>query len=151
MLTLWLFSFSVQFDQLSVLNFSQIIQASTSQVVVEASCNTHEIRRRGSLLLRWSYDCLWLAQSWEAGLLNCSDYNLRMYKCTSQHSDSSAQLFCQFLSDMLWTFFVQSLKVDRLFFIHWQVGRPLSNISKDILAQSAKTPLRARSEHNSLT
>jgi len=34
---------------------------------------------------------------------------------------------------------------------HWQVKRPLSNISKDILAQSAKTPLRARSEHNSLT
>jgi hypothetical protein len=82
----------------------QIIQASTSQVVVEASCDTHETRRRGSLLLRWSHDCLWLAQSWEAGLLSCSDYNLRTYKCTAQHSDSFAQLLCQFLSDMLWTF-----------------------------------------------
>jgi hypothetical protein len=74
----------------------QIIQASTSQVVVEASCDTHETERRGSLLLRQSHDCLWLAQSWEAGLLSCSDYNLRTYKCTAQHSDSFAQLLCQF-------------------------------------------------------
>jgi len=34
-------------------------------------------------------------------LLNCSDYNLRMYECTAQHSDSFAQLLCQFLSDTL--------------------------------------------------
>jgi len=34
-------------------------------------------------------------------LLNCSDYNLRTYKCTAQHSDSFAQLLCQFSDDML--------------------------------------------------
>jgi hypothetical protein len=93
----------------------QIIQALTSQIVVKTSCNTHKTRRKDSSLLRQSHDCLWLAQSWEAGLLSCSDYNWRMYKCTVQHSDSFAQLSHQFLSDMLWTFFVQSSKVDRLF------------------------------------
>jgi hypothetical protein len=55
----------------------QIVQASTSQVVVETSCDTHETRKRSSSLLRQSHDCLWLAQSWEAGLLSCSDYNWR--------------------------------------------------------------------------
>jgi len=117
MLTLWLLSSFVQFDQLSVLNFLQIIQASTFQIVVKASCDTHETKRRNSSLLRWSHDCLWLAQSWKAGLLSCSDYNWRTYKCTAQHSDSFTQLLCQFSGDMLCTFFIQSLKVDRLSFI----------------------------------
>jgi len=35
--------------------------------------------------------------------------------------------------------------------MHQQVERPLSNISEDILTQSAKTPLRAHFKHNSLT
>ncbi len=46
-----------------------------------------------------------------------TDYNLRTYKCTAQHSDSFAQLLCQFSGDTLWTLFVWSSKVDRLFFI----------------------------------
>jgi len=58
-LTLWLLSSSVQFDQLSVLNFLQIVQTLTSQVVVETSCNTYKTRRKDSSLLRQSYDYLW--------------------------------------------------------------------------------------------
>jgi len=41
--------------------------------------------------------------------------------------------------------------LELLVIVHWQVERLLSNISEDILAQSAKTLFRARFEHNSLT